>query len=119
MATYRDIIAWQKSHQFVLSVYTLTKRFPADERYGLTSQLRRAAVSITANIVEGYTRASKRHFAHHLDIARCSLEECKYYFVLGHDLGYIDRERFEQHYEELNEIGRLIFGLIRSLSLTT
>jgi four helix bundle protein len=76
---FQDLIVWQKAHQFVLSAYTYSKGFPDNERYGLTSQLRRAAVSIPANIAEGFKRKTKADKARMLNIAQGSLEECQYY----------------------------------------
>lgn len=85
---FTDLIVWQKAHAFVLAVYRLTGRFPPDERFGLTSQLRRAAVSIPANIAEGFRRTGQLDKARFLNIAQGSLEECRYYLILARDLGY-------------------------------
>ena len=94
---FQRVIAWQKSHEFVLSVYRITKRFPEDEKYGLTSQFRRAAVSIEANIAEGYKKLSKPDKLRFFNIAQGSLEECRDYIILSLDLAYIT----EQEYDEL------------------
>ena len=94
---FQRVIAWQKSHEFVLSVYRITKRFPEDEKYGLTSQFRRAAVSIEANIAEGYKKLSKPDKLCFFNIAQGSLEECRDYIILSLDLAYIT----EQEYDEL------------------
>ena len=88
--TFRDLECWQKAHEFVLAVYRVTKQFPEDERYGLTSQFRRAAVSIAANICEGYKKLSKADKLRFMNIAQGSLEECRYYIILSHDIEYID-----------------------------
>ena len=92
MATYsfENIIAWQKAHHFVLSVYQITRHFPSDEIYGLTSQFRRAAVSIEANIAEGYKKLSKADKLRFFNIAQGSLEECRDYHVLSRDLQFIN-----------------------------
>jgi four helix bundle protein len=88
--TFRDLVVWQRSHQFVLSVYRLTVTFPKNETFGLTSQLRRAAVSIAANIAEGFKRRGQGDKARFLNIAQASLEECRYYLILTHDLRYAE-----------------------------
>ena len=86
--TFRDLIIWQRAHQFVLAVYRLTATFPKNETFGLTSQLRRAAVSIAANIAEGFKRRGRGDKARFLNIALASLEECRYYLILTDDLSY-------------------------------
>ena len=86
--TFRDLIVWQRAFAFVLSVYRLTQRFPKDEQFGLTSQLRRAAVSIPANIAEGFKKRGRRDKVRFLNIAQGSLEECRCYLLLASDLGY-------------------------------
>jgi four helix bundle protein len=88
--TLRDLVVWERSHQFVLSVYRLTATFPKCETFGLTSQLRRAAVSIAANIAEGFKRRGRGDKARFLNIAQASLEECRYYLILTEDLGYAE-----------------------------
>ncbi|MEN8245582.1 MAG: four helix bundle protein [Thermodesulfobacteriota bacterium] len=85
---FQDLIVWQKSHQFVLSVYRYTRLFPKSELYGLTSQFRRAAVSVPANIAEGFKKKTKPDKARLLNIAQGSLEECRYYSILAKDLDY-------------------------------
>jgi four helix bundle protein len=87
--SFTELIVWQKAHQFVLSVYEITKGFPKEEIYGLTSQFRRAAVSIPANIAEGYRKRGKKDKVRYFNIAEGSLEECKYYLILSKDLKYI------------------------------
>jgi len=88
--TFEDLVVWQKAHQFVLSVYRLTKVFPKEEVYGLSSQFRRAAVSIAANIAEGFKKRGKADKLRFLNIAQGSLSECYYYLLLTRDLGYGD-----------------------------
>ena len=87
--SFKDIIAWRKAHQFVLLVYKVTKNFPEWERYGLCSQFQRAAVSIAANIAEGYKKLSKADKLRLMNVAQGILEECRYYVLLSKDLGYI------------------------------
>jgi len=111
MKTFEELVVWQKAHTFVLEIYRVTKHFPVEERYGLIAQLRRAAVSIPANIVEGHKRASKREFVNFLSIADASLEECKYYLVLARHLGWIEPHHFAHLFANAEEIGRLLCGL--------
>ncbi|MBO7488805.1 MAG: four helix bundle protein [Bacteroidales bacterium] len=93
---FQRVIAWRKAHEFVLLVYQISKHFPEDERFGLTSQLRRAAVSIEANIAEGYKKTSKADKLRFFNIAQVSLEECRDYHILAKDLNYINEEEYEQ-----------------------
>ena len=86
---YRELIAWQKSMALVTKVYALSRSFPSDERFGLTSQIRRAAVSVPSNIAEGQGRDSTREFIHHLSMAYGSLMEIETQILIGSDLGYL------------------------------
>ena len=102
--TFQDLIVWQKAHAFVLSIYKSTKNFPKEELYGLTSQFRRAAISIPANIAEGFrkmTRPDKHRF---MNIAQGSLEECRYYLILSKDLGYLDTGNLMKQLEEVSKL---------------
>ena len=108
--TFRDLIVWQKAHGFVLAAYKLSKRFPRDERYGLTSQFRRAAVSIAANIVEGFKKKGQHDKARFLNISQGSLEECRYYLILIADLEYGDTNNLN---EQLEEVSRLLTAYTR------
>ena len=94
--SFIDLDCWQRAHEFVKAVYQATKRFPADEKFGLTSQFRRAAVSIAANICEGYRKLSRTDKLRFMNIAQGSLEECRYYIILSYDIEYIDKETYEQ-----------------------
>ncbi|MDP2423371.1 MAG: four helix bundle protein [Bacteroidales bacterium] len=85
---FEDLIVWQKAHQFVLNVYKCTSAFPREEVYGLTSQFRRAAISIAANVAEGFKKRGKKDKARFLNIAQGSAEECRYYLILSCDLNY-------------------------------
>ena len=87
---FRDLIVWQKAHQFVLSVYEYTRKFPKEETYCLTSQFRRAAISIAANIAEGFKKKSKADKLRFYNISQGSLAECQYYCILSQDLKYGD-----------------------------
>lgn len=93
--SFEDILAWQKAHSFVINVYQTTRSFPDYERFALSSQFQRAAVSIAANIAEGYKKLSKADKLRFLNISQGSLEECRYYCILSRDLGYIDESRFQ------------------------
>ena len=95
MATksYKELIVWRKAHSFVLNVYSLSESFPKSELYGLTSQFRRAAVSIAANIAEGYVKKSPADKVRFFNISLGSLEECSYYIILSKDLNYITEEQ--------------------------
>ena len=89
-SSFEDLVVWQKAHQFVLMAYRLSKGFPRDEVFGLTSQFRRAAVSIAANIAEGFKKRGKADKLRYFNIAQGSLEECRYYLILARDLEYGD-----------------------------
>ena len=94
------MVVWQKAHQFVLAVYGFTESFPDREKFGLSHQMRRAAVSIPANIAEGFGKRSHAEKARFLNIAEGSLEECRYYLILAHDLGYGQTESLTASLEE-------------------
>ena len=101
--------------EFVKLVYRLTKLFPKDELYGLISQLRRAAVSVVANIVEGRGKPTDRDFVRYLYIAKGSLNECQLYFELTKELEFINQEQFEYIENKRGEVGYLLYQLIKSL----
>ena len=103
--SFRDLVVWQKAHQFVLGVYAFTGTFPRQETYGLSMQLRRAAVSIPANIAEGFRRRGKADKARYMNIAEGSLEECRYYLILVGDLGYGDTAQLAA---ALDEVSRML-----------
>ena len=84
--TFEDLIVWQKAHQFVLSIYQFTESFPKKETYGLTSQFRRAAISIPSNIAEGFKKKGRADKVRFMNIAQGSIEECRYYLILSRDL---------------------------------
>ena len=94
--TFKNIIAWQKAYQYCLAVYRNTADFPEFEKYGLRSQFTRAAVSVTANIAEGYRKLSKQDKLRFFNIAQGSLEECRNYNMLSKDLGYITEEQYNE-----------------------
>ena len=102
--TFRDLIVWRKSHEFVLSVYGFTRGFPKDERFGLTSQFRRAAISIPANVAEGFKKKSPSDKTRFMNISQGSLEECRYYLILANDLGYGDTGPLMTRLEEVSKL---------------
>jgi four helix bundle protein len=110
---FRDLIVWQKAHEFVLVIYHLTKLFPDDEKFGLTSQIRRAAVSVAANIAEGFARFGKQDKLRFYNIAQGSLEETKYYLILAKDLGYTKDIVGEG--KLAGDVGRLLYALMTSI----
>ena len=115
MKSYRDLIAWQKSMDLVEEVYLGSRHFPDDERFGLTSQIRRAAVSIPSNIAEGHSR-STADFLRFLSIARGSLSEVETQWQTTQRLGYV--EKSTPLLQRTEELGRILNGLIRSLKRT-
>ena len=110
--SFTDLIVWQKAHAFTLWVYGATRTFPKEECYGLTSQLRRAAVSIAANIAEGFRKQTRTEKGRFLNIAEGSLEECRYYLILSHDLRYLDKKA---PWEQTEEVGRLLNAYRRAI----
>ncbi len=112
---FRKLIVWQRAHQLVLQVYKLTEKFPKNEMFGLTSQLRRAIVSVPANVAEGYAAGGKGQFKRYLDIAQGSLAEVEYYLILAQDLIYITSSQYEQAESLRAETGFLLHRLLESL----
>ena len=108
--SFENIIAWQKAHYFTRLVYQITKHFPEEERFGLVPQFRRAAVSIGANIAEGYKKLSKADKLRFLNIAEGSLAECQNYIILSCDLGYIYQQESALLHESAEETGRVLTG---------
>lgn len=106
--SFKDIVAWQRAHQFVLLVYKFTRTFPVEERFGLCSQFQRAAVSIPANIAEGYRKLSKADKLRFLNIAQGSLEECRYYILLSKDLNYISEDNNKELTTSIEDVSRLL-----------
>jgi four helix bundle protein len=112
---YSDLVAWQKAMDLVENVYQITKGFPKEELYGLTSQLRRASISIPSNIAEGHCRNGSREFVHHLSIALGSLGETETQMLIAQRLGYIAEGDVTSFVEAASETGRIIVGLMHSL----
>lgn len=111
--TFQDLIVWQKAHSLVLDIYTITKGFPKEELYALTSQIRRASVSIPANIAEGFGRASLMEKIRFYNFAQGSLSEVKYFLILIKDLQYYDTTGVK---EKAEEVGRILDRYIKRIS---
>lgn len=109
---FQDLIVWQKAHALVLEIYRLTRTFPKEETYGLTSQLRRAAVSVPANIAEGFKKRGRNDKARFLNIAQGSLEETRYYLMLVNDLGYGETSI---NLNAADEVGRILDAYMVSI----
>lgn len=110
---FEQLEVWQVAHQLVLEVYQTTARFPAEEKFGLVSQMRRAAVSVPANIAEGFKRHGAGDKARFYNIAQSSLEEARYYFILSRDLGYaLDYDTLTAH---ADSIGKMLTNLVRAV----
>lgn len=116
MKDFRDLHVWHKSHAVVLTVYQLTRRFPKEELYGLTSQLRRSAVSVGSNIAEGCGRGSDADFARFLQIAMGSACELEYQVFLASDLGYLEEREYAELQLAVAEVKRMLSGLMRRMS---
>lgn len=114
--SFKDLECWQKAHEFVKAVYAVTKLFPEEERYGLTQQFRRAAVSIAANICEGYRKLSRADKLRFMNIAQGSLEECRYYVILSLDIDYIDQDTHDKLEYLVNGASWKLNGYAESIS---
>ena len=110
--TFQDLIVWQKSHSLVLKIYKHSKSFPNNEIFGLTQQLRRSAVSVPANVAEGFKKRGKNDKARFFNIAQGSLEETRYYLILATDLGYLQHHDL---FEDVEEVGRLLGAFSRNI----
>lgn len=106
--SFQDLIVWQKSHRQVLSVYKLSSKFPKEETYGLTSQIRRASYSIPMNIVEGYKKRGIKDKANYMNTAEASLDELKYQLILSRDLGYINDEEYLKEWNDSEEVAKML-----------
>ena len=111
MQDYRELLVWQRSHRLVLELYRATQSFPVAERFGLTSQLRRAVLSVPTNIAEGARRISSREYANFLNMAQGSLSETEYLLLLSRDLGYIPVSAAGKYLSESAELLRMLMGL--------
>lgn len=115
MQDYKSLKVWQKAHSLVLEIYFLTSQYPKEELYGLTSQIRRAAISIAANIAEGSSRKSKKDFTRFLEIGFGSAKEVEYELLLSKDLNYIQLESFTKIQHQIEEIKKMFVGLMKAI----
>jgi len=115
LKSYRELEVWRRSMDLVVDVYRLTRAFPGDERYGLTSQVRRAAVSVPANIAEGYERTHRGDYLRHLSIARGSLAEVETHLAIATRLEFVERQQTLETWNSAQEVGRMLRKLIQSL----
>src|SRR3989344_2462818 len=111
--TFQDLKVWQRGHELVLAIYRLTKDFPNEEKFGLTSQIRRAAVSVASNIVEGFRRRSVKDSLYLYRIADSSLEELKYQLILSRDLQFISGEEFNAAMSLSSEVSKMLYFWIK------
>jgi len=118
MKDYKKLLVWQKAHQLVLKIYKRTKSFPKEETYGLTSQIRRAVISVATNIVEGTSRKSQIDFSRFLQISFGSAKEVEYEILLAKDLDYIDAESYNELEHQIEEIKKMLVGLMHSIEKT-
>ena len=109
---FEDLVFWKLSHALTLRIYRLTKTFPKEELFGLTSQMRRAAVSVPANIAEGFSKRGRSDKARFMNTAQASLEEVRYYFILARDLGYLSSD---VTWSEVDDVARLLGAYLRTL----
>ena len=115
MRNFQKLEVWKKAHELTLSIYRLTANFPANERYGLTSQLQRASASIGANLAEGCGRETDADYCRFVQMAAGSACEVEYHLILSRDLGLLDATAFEQLNTDINEIKRMLCGLSKHL----
>jgi len=115
MRDFKRLKVWEKAHHFTLQVYSGTKNFPSDERFGLTTQLRRAAVSVPANIAEGCGRDSERELARFMSISAGSASEVEYQLFLANDLNYMQAETYCELNQQVNEVKRMLNSFIQKL----
>jgi len=115
MQNFKDLIVWQKAHQNALLIYSSTKEFPKEEQFGITSQLRRASVSIPTNIAEGTGKSTKKDFAHYLQTALGSTQEVEYLLLLSLELDYLDKIQFEKVNSLTNEVKAMLISLIKKV----
>jgi four helix bundle protein len=115
MKNFKTLLVWQKSHAIVLRLYKVTASFPKEELYGLTSQIRRAAASIPANLAEGCGRDTQAELARFVHIASGSAVELEYHVLLAHDLGLIDQPTFTELDANINEVKKMLAGFAKTI----
>ena len=116
LKSYKELVGYQKGYNLSLQIYKVTKDYPHDERFGLTSQMRRSAVSIPCNIAEGYSRKNVKEYLQFLYIAYGSCSELETLLSLSRDLGLLDSEKYSMIYALQEEVSKILNGLIKSLS---
>jgi len=114
--TYKDLTVWQKADDLAFAVYSATKKFPKEEAYGITSQLRRAALSVHTNIVEGYSRKGDKELSRFVSIAIGSLAETEYLLSFAHKLGYLSRNDYSEVEETRSAVGKLLWSFYKTVS---
>jgi len=112
---WKDLEVWKKAHEMVLKIYLIIAKFPDTEKYALSDQLKRAAYSIPANIVEGHSRKSSKEFVQYLYQARASLEELRYFLLLSNDLAYINSGIYRELESDCSEVSKMLNKLISSV----
>ena len=118
MQDFRSLKVWEKAHALTLDIYRVTRPFPAEEQYGLTSQLRRASASVPANIAEGCGRGTPNELARFVQIAQGSASEVEYHLLLAHDLGYLSPTDHHRLEAATVEVKRMLTGLVKTLHTT-
>lgn len=116
MRDYKKLEVWQKSYQLGLTIYTITKNFPKEELYGITSQMRRSSISIPLNIAEGSRRSTDKDYKSFIHIAYGSCAELEVQIMYAQDLGYIDTETYSRFLEEISQISKMLNSFIKTLS---
>ena len=114
--SYRDLIVWQKSVEMVIAVYRATKKFPSSEQFAITSQVKRAAVSVPANIAEGYGRNTQKEYAHFLRIAQGSLSELETLLTIAQKISYCSAQEYSTLEKHASEVARMLYALRKSIS---
>jgi len=115
MQNYKDLIVWKKAHENALMIYDHTRGFPKEEQFGITSQIRRASVSIPTNIAEGCGKSTKKDFANYLQIAFGSTQEVEYLLLLSLELGYFDKIQYEKINSMTNEVKAMLISLLKKV----
>jgi len=114
VTSFTGLIAWKEAHKLVLMIYRTTRGFPSEERFGLMSQMRRASVSISSNIAEGFGRRTQKDKQHFYDISQCSLTEIQNQLLISRDVGYLPKEDFQQMATQTVTVSKLIYGIRKS-----
>jgi len=117
--SFTDLHAWQEGHKLVLAIYSITKHFPDDERYGLSNQMRKCAVSITSNLAEGFSRKSKKEAAQFFYISIGSITELQNQLLIARDVGYVIQEEFKKIADQTVVVSKLTNGLVKTTRLIT